>query len=122
MAAEPEMPPRQADQEPAQQPEQRLDTASAAERRASRPTLQVVPNGRAQIERQRQERPRKPSGSLARAQARERQRLRLATAMIDCVADGGYRATRVADVIASAGVSRKTFYEHFDNKEDCLLA
>ena len=26
------------------------------------------------------------------------------------------------DVIARAGVSRKTFYEHFDNKEECFLA
>ncbi len=42
--------------------------------------------------------------------------------MIDCVAEGGYRSTRVADVIERAGVSRKTFYEHFDNKQDCLLA
>jgi len=28
----------------------------------------------------------------------------------------------VADVIALAGVSRKTFYEHFRDKEDCFLA
>ena len=42
--------------------------------------------------------------------------------MIEAVGEDGYRATRVADVIARAGVSRKTFYEHFDNKQDCLLA
>ncbi|MFI4990244.1 MAG: TetR/AcrR family transcriptional regulator [Solirubrobacterales bacterium] len=59
---------------------------------------------------------------MAREQARERQRLRLALAMIECVDEGGYRSTRVADVIARAGVSRKTFYEHFGNKQDCLLA
>lgn len=68
------------------------------------------------------ERPRKPSGSVAREQARARQRLRLALAMIDAIAKNGYQATRVADVIALAGVSRKTFYEHFDNKQDCLLS
>jgi AcrR family transcriptional regulator len=28
----------------------------------------------------------------------------------------------VADVIAAAGVSRETFYEHFSDKEDCFLA
>jgi AcrR family transcriptional regulator len=50
------------------------------------------------------------------------QRLRLALAMIDAVGQDGYRETRVADVIARAGVSRKTFYELFDNKQDCLLA
>ena len=49
------------------------------------------------------------------------QRLRLALAMIDAVGEDGYRETRVADVIARAGVSRKTFYELFDNKQDCLL-
>ncbi len=83
-----------------------------------RPALKAVPNPEPAEPR----RPRKPSGVIAREQARERQRLRLAAAMIECVAEGGYRATRVADVIARAGVSRKTFYEHFANKEDCLLA
>jgi AcrR family transcriptional regulator len=65
---------------------------------------------------------RKPTGAVAREQSRQRQRLRLALAMIECVAEDGYRSTRVADVIARAGVSRKTFYENFSNKEDCLLA
>jgi len=67
-------------------------------------------------------RPRKPTGPLAREQIRAGQRVRLAAAMIDAVGADGYRATRVADVIARAGVSRKTFYELFDNKQDCLLA
>jgi AcrR family transcriptional regulator len=53
---------------------------------------------------------------------RDSQRLRLALAMMAAVGAHGYRATRVADVIARAGVSRKTFYELFDNKQDCLLA
>ncbi|HTZ88196.1 MAG TPA: helix-turn-helix domain-containing protein, partial [Solirubrobacteraceae bacterium] len=65
---------------------------------------------------------RRSTGTAARERSRARQRLRLSLAMIDCVAENGYRATRVADVIASAGVSRKTFYEHFENKQDCLLA
>jgi len=42
--------------------------------------------------------------------------------MIDVVAARGYADTRVIDVIGSAGVSRKTFYELFDSKEDCFLA
>jgi AcrR family transcriptional regulator len=41
--------------------------------------------------------------------------------MIDAVAEKGYRAATVADVVARAGVSRRTFYDHFANKEDCLL-
>jgi AcrR family transcriptional regulator len=59
--------------------------------------------------------------ALARERARTAQRLRLALAMIEAIAENGYRATRVADVIARAGVSRKTFYEHFANKQECLL-
>ncbi len=66
-------------------------------------------------------RSRKPAGSVAREEARMRHRVRLALAMIDAVGADGYRATRVADVIARAGVSRKTFYENFDNKQDCAL-
>jgi AcrR family transcriptional regulator len=50
------------------------------------------------------------------------QRGRLLAAMADVVAESGYGAASVADVIARAGVSRKTFYEHFDNKEECFLA
>jgi AcrR family transcriptional regulator len=47
--------------------------------------------------------------------------MRLAVALIEAIDAGGYRETRVADVISRAGVSRKTFYENFDNKQDCLL-
>ena len=61
------------------------------------------------------------AGSPAREQARHEQRVRLALAMIDAIGADGYRATRVADVIARAGVSRKTFYENFENKQDCVL-
>jgi AcrR family transcriptional regulator len=67
------------------------------------------------------ERPRRPSGPVAREQQRAGQRLRLVLAMVDAVGADGYRATRVADVIVRAGVSRKTFYEMFKNKQDCLL-
>ena len=67
----------------------------------------------------------RPAGSLAREQAREQARLaqrgRLALALIDSIDAHGYRATRVADVIAGAGVSRKTFYENFENKQQLLL-
>jgi AcrR family transcriptional regulator len=50
------------------------------------------------------------------------QRGRLLAAMAEVAAEKGYGASAVADVIARAGVSRKTFYEHFDNKEECFLA
>jgi AcrR family transcriptional regulator len=50
------------------------------------------------------------------------QRGRLLEAMAEVVAAKGYAAATVADVIARAGVSRKTFYEHFRDKEACFLA
>ena len=52
----------------------------------------------------------------------ESQRGRIQQAMIEVVAERGYPVTRVVDVISLAGVSRKTFYELFDSKEDCFLA
>jgi AcrR family transcriptional regulator len=42
--------------------------------------------------------------------------------MIEGVANRGYAATSVADVLALAGVSRRAFYELFANKQDCFLA
>jgi AcrR family transcriptional regulator len=49
------------------------------------------------------------------------QRGRLLDAMARTVAEKGYGATSVADVIGHAGVSRKTFYEHFADKLECFL-
>ena len=50
------------------------------------------------------------------------QRVRILEAIAELVARDGYAAVRVADVIQRAGVSRRTFYEHFGNKEDAFLA
>jgi AcrR family transcriptional regulator len=38
------------------------------------------------------------------------------------VADRGYARVTVADIVALAGVSRRTFYEQFEDKQDCFLA
>ncbi len=43
-------------------------------------------------------------------------------AMVQAVAEKSYARVAVADVIERAGVSRKTFYEQFANKEECFLA
>ncbi len=43
-------------------------------------------------------------------------------AMLASVGDQGYSATVVADVIAKAVASRKTFYEHFEDKQACFFA
>ena len=53
---------------------------------------------------------------------REAQRVRMLAAMVQAVADKGYGRVAVADVIERAGVSRKTFYEQFANKDECFLA
>ena len=50
------------------------------------------------------------------------QRARMIDAVGQVVAAKGYGAATVADVIAHAGVSRRTFYEQFPKLEDCFLA
>ncbi len=60
--------------------------------------------------------------SLTRDEVVTSQRTRTIEAMAATVAEKGYAATTVADVVARAGVSRKTFYEHFADREDCFLA
>jgi AcrR family transcriptional regulator len=59
---------------------------------------------------------------LAREEVLASQRGRLLDAMAEVVALRGYGAATVADVIEHAGVSRRTFYEHFKDKEECFLA
>ena len=49
------------------------------------------------------------------------QRARLLAAMAGVVADKGYAAATVADVVREAGVSRTTFYELYASKEQCFL-
>src|SRR3954451_610367 len=65
--------------------------------------------------------PRGPHG-LTREEVAASQRGRLLLAMAGAAAEKGYAHTTVADVIAGAGVSRATFYEHFAGKEDCFVA
>ena len=50
------------------------------------------------------------------------QRERLYEALIQAVNERGFVATTISDLVAGAGVSRRSFYEHFENKEECLLA
>ncbi len=64
----------------------------------------------------------RPGPSAAREAVEANQRERIFGAMVAAVAEHGYEATRVADVLAISGVSRNTFYKHFDNKLDCFLA
>ena len=47
---------------------------------------------------------------------------RLLDGMAAAVAAKGYAETTIADIVRAAGVSRRSFYEHFTGKSDCLLA
>jgi AcrR family transcriptional regulator len=65
-----------------------------------------------------------PSGRhrLTRADVFASQRGRLLDAVAHAVAEKNFGAATVADVVRRAGVSRKTFYEHFADKESAFLA
>jgi AcrR family transcriptional regulator len=50
------------------------------------------------------------------------QRARIHGAIIEAVAQNTYEGTSVKQIIGLAGVSRRSFYEQFANKEECFLA
>jgi len=50
------------------------------------------------------------------------QRERILSAVAQAAAELGYAEMSVEAITARAGVSRRTFYEHFKNKEDAFLA
>lgn len=49
-------------------------------------------------------------------------RERLLGAMVQAVTERGFRDTTVADIVRIARTSRRTFYEHFADREECFLA
>jgi len=59
---------------------------------------------------------------LSRDTVAESQRQRLLNAVVETVVEHGYNATTIAQLIEAASVSRRTFYELFDDKEDLFLA
>lgn len=59
---------------------------------------------------------------MPRAFVVENQRERILSAVADVTSVAGYREMTVEDVIVTAGISRRTFYEHFTNKDDAFLA
>jgi AcrR family transcriptional regulator len=58
---------------------------------------------------------------LTREEVAASQRDRLLLAMAEAMAEKGYAATSVADVLARARVSRETFYQQFSSKLDCFV-
>ena len=57
-----------------------------------------------------------------RGHVTEIQRARMIAAMVDVVSERSRSNATVAHVVARSGVSRRTFYEVFDDFEDCFLA
>jgi AcrR family transcriptional regulator len=64
----------------------------------------------------------RPGRGTPREEADRNQRERLFAAMVGTVAEKGYEATTVADLVELSGVSRSAFYRHFDDKKACFLA
>ncbi len=60
--------------------------------------------------------------SPARVQVSEMQRSRLLSAAVKAVNEEGYGHVTVADITERARVSRRTFYDLFENREACLGA
>jgi AcrR family transcriptional regulator len=63
-----------------------------------------------------------PGRGTPREEAERNQRERLFAAMVATVAEKGYEATTVADLVKLSGVSRSAFYRHYDDKHACFLA
>lgn len=59
---------------------------------------------------------------MSREEVRRNQRERLFAAMVASCEERGCEQTSVANVLELSGVSRATFYAHFDDKLDCFAA
>src|SRR4249920_3442076 len=63
-----------------------------------------------------------PGRGTTAEEAEQNHRERLFGAMVAKVAEQGYEATTVADLVELSGVSRSAFYKHFTDKHECFLA
>jgi AcrR family transcriptional regulator len=61
-------------------------------------------------------------GVLGRGQVTEMQRSRLLVGAVGAIEEFGYAGTTVAHITARAKVSRRTFYELFEDREACIAA
>ena len=68
--------------------------------------------------------PRLASGprKMEAEQVARNQRGRLQGAMVESVARHGFTETTLRELVSLAGVSKSTFYEHFENKQECFLS
>jgi AcrR family transcriptional regulator len=63
-----------------------------------------------------------PGRGMPREAARKNQRERLFAATVAVTAEKGYAGTSVTDLVKLSGVSSRSFYQLFEDKEDCFLA
>ncbi len=65
-----------------------------------------------------------PAGrhGFSREQVAHHQRERLIAALAEAVAEKGYAAVTLTDIVRHAKVSRRVFYANFESKEQCFLA
>jgi AcrR family transcriptional regulator len=61
------------------------------------------------------------NGVPGRERVGELQRARILAAMIELVCERGAAGVTVAHIVTRSGVSRRTFYDLFEDREDCLL-
>jgi AcrR family transcriptional regulator len=66
-------------------------------------------------------RERRSWGKVSHSDRYRRQRSDLLRAAVRLAGRKGYEGTRVADIVAEAGLSKSTFYEHFSSKEECFV-
>jgi len=66
-------------------------------------------------------RERRSWGKVSHSDRYRRQRSDLLRAAVRLAGRKGYEGTRVADIVAEAGLSKSTFYEHFASKEECFI-
>lgn len=63
-----------------------------------------------------------PRSGLSRAEVVANQRARIFGGLAAALAYHGYEDTKITDIVELSGVSRATFYEHFESKELCFTA
>jgi AcrR family transcriptional regulator len=65
-----------------------------------------------------------PAGrhGFSREQVAHHQRERLIAGLAEAVAEKGYAAVTLSDIVRHAKVSRRVFYANFESKEQCVLA
>jgi AcrR family transcriptional regulator len=64
----------------------------------------------------------RPGGGVRDARTEASQRERIFAAVVATVAEKGYEATTVADLSDLSGVSKSSYYEHFEDKQAGFLA